>query len=169
MNNSKNNAANEVVGSLLLVLIVVLFVSAAGGFYLTQNASSDPSPFANIEFDIYEETESGETMQFIDFTVDSFERGEYLLIIYQPLDASKETRYRYFGFNGEQWTTSEPSNRPPQGSQVGDSLRFPHDPGLYDPSGPRLEDGDIFYVIGITENGKREVIQEITYKDPDSL
>ena len=166
---SKNKAGVEVIGSILLVMIVVLFVGIAGGYYLTQTQDQDPQPFATIDFDIYENTENGETMMFMDFTVESFERGDQLLIIYQPKDPTKETRYRYFGLSGEQWTTAEPSNTPPNGASPGDSLRFPHDPGLYDPSGPRLEDGDIFYIIGITDNGTRSVIQEITYKDPDSL
>lgn len=167
---TKNQAGPEVIGSMLLVMLIVVFMSLVGGFYISQAQNTDTPTYGTIDFEIYPENDpSGNEVMYIEFTVDSFPRGEQMLIIYQPKDQTKKTRYRYFGFSGEEWKTSEPSTQPTDGAGVGDSLRFPHDPSQFDPSGPRLENGDLFYIIGIAKNGTRDTLKRIEYKDPDSL
>jgi hypothetical protein len=166
--SKKLSGQTEIIGSVFLVVIMVLLIGSISGYYYTQSQSETETPYAQSTFETYEDTvqfspSNTETIEFIEFTITSFERGERILIIYDPEDNSKDTLYRYFGPNGEEWKTSKPSPPNPEASPS-DELRFPNeDTSKIEETGPRLETGDQFRIVAEGKGGTEKTVQVVTY------
>lgn len=188
-NEHSNLGQNEVIGSVLLIVITILFVGSIGGYYMTQTQSAPETPYAEVDSETnlqpLDETfaegeydpENDEDFYTLEFTLNSFERGDYVLLQYNPQDQTKSNQYIYLspGVESYEWSETRP-DPPDQHSQVGQNARFPptdQNQTLYNDINEldelRLETGDQFAVIAMSSDGTEQVVQTITYTHPDEL